>query len=121
MMAVKEFLEKLKSRELFNALNEVYSEPESLEETTLKEKSKRYYSKKILKMESKKTAIPVLARQSASARRRETCPRRYQSGNGNPEGFIFKNSIKNSSIYPKITEQDICEIEREDGCREEII
>ncbi len=39
-MAVKEFLEKLKSRELFNALNEVYSEPESLEETSLREKSK---------------------------------------------------------------------------------
>jgi metal-responsive CopG/Arc/MetJ family transcriptional regulator len=46
VMAVKEFLEKLKSRELFNALNEVYSEPESLEETTLREKSKAYYSKK---------------------------------------------------------------------------
>ena len=52
VMAVKEFLEKLKSRELFNVLNEVYSEPESLEETTLREKNKRYYSKKILKMES---------------------------------------------------------------------
>ena len=52
VMAVKEFLEKLKSKELFNALNEVYSELESLEETTLREKSKRYYSKKILKMES---------------------------------------------------------------------
>jgi len=52
VMAVKEFLEKLKSRKLFNALNEVYSEPESLEETTLREKSKGYYSKKTLKMES---------------------------------------------------------------------
>jgi metal-responsive CopG/Arc/MetJ family transcriptional regulator len=52
VMAVKEFLENLKSKELFNALNEVYSEPESLEETTLREKSKRYYSKKILKMKS---------------------------------------------------------------------
>jgi len=49
VMAVKEFLEKLKSKELFNALNEVYSEPESLEETTLREKSKAYCSKKILK------------------------------------------------------------------------
>jgi metal-responsive CopG/Arc/MetJ family transcriptional regulator len=46
VMAVKEFLEKLKSKEVFNALNEVYSEPESLEETTLTEKSKAYYSKK---------------------------------------------------------------------------
>jgi len=49
VMAVKEFLEKLKSKEVFNALNEVYSEPESLEETTLTEKSKAYYSKKKLK------------------------------------------------------------------------
>jgi Arc/MetJ-type ribon-helix-helix transcriptional regulator len=46
VMAVKEFLEKLKSRGLLNALNEVYSEPESLKETTLREKSKAYYSKK---------------------------------------------------------------------------
>ena len=46
VMAVKEFLEKLKSKELFNALDEVYSEPESLEETTLRKKSKAYYSKK---------------------------------------------------------------------------
>jgi metal-responsive CopG/Arc/MetJ family transcriptional regulator len=52
VMAVKEFLEKLKSKELFNALNEVYSEPESLEETTLREKSKGYYSKKIQKKSS---------------------------------------------------------------------
>ena len=51
VMAVKEFLEKLKSKGLFNALKEVYSEPESLEETTLREKSKGYYSKKILKEE----------------------------------------------------------------------
>ena len=49
VMAVREFLEKLKSKELLNTLNEVYSEPESLEETTLREKSKKYYSKKILK------------------------------------------------------------------------
>jgi metal-responsive CopG/Arc/MetJ family transcriptional regulator len=46
VMAVKEFLEKLKSKELFNALNEVYSGPESLEETTLRKESKAYYSKK---------------------------------------------------------------------------
>ncbi len=49
VMAVREFLEKLKSKELLNTLNDVYSEPESLEETTLREKSKKYYSKKILK------------------------------------------------------------------------
>jgi len=49
VMAVREFLEKSKSKELLNTLNELYSEPESLEETTLREKSKKYYSKKILK------------------------------------------------------------------------
>jgi metal-responsive CopG/Arc/MetJ family transcriptional regulator len=49
VMAVREFLEKLKSKELLDTLNEVYSEPESLEETNLREKSKKYYSKKILK------------------------------------------------------------------------
>ncbi len=47
-MAVKEFLEKLKSEELLNGLNEVYSEAESSEETTLREKSKTHYYKKIL-------------------------------------------------------------------------
>ena len=48
-MAVKEFLDKLKSNEIFDTLNEVYLEPESLEETALREKSKAYCSKKILK------------------------------------------------------------------------
>jgi metal-responsive CopG/Arc/MetJ family transcriptional regulator len=48
-MAVKEFLEKLKSKEILDALNETYSEPESPEEITLREKSKRYYTKKIMK------------------------------------------------------------------------
>ncbi len=51
VMAVKEFLEKLKSEKLLNTLNEVYSEPESQEERTLREKGKRYYSRKILKEE----------------------------------------------------------------------
>ena len=46
VMAVKEFLEKLKSKELFNALNKVYSRPGSLEETTLRGKSKAHYFKK---------------------------------------------------------------------------
>ncbi len=48
-MAVKEFLEKRKSKELLNALNEAYSEPELPEEITLREKGKRYFAKKILK------------------------------------------------------------------------
>jgi metal-responsive CopG/Arc/MetJ family transcriptional regulator len=48
-MAVKDFLEKLKSKELLDALNEAYSEPESREETTVRERSKKYYRKKIVK------------------------------------------------------------------------
>jgi len=47
--AAKEFLEKMKSKELFNALNEAYSEAEYPEEVTLRTKSKRYYAKRILK------------------------------------------------------------------------
>jgi metal-responsive CopG/Arc/MetJ family transcriptional regulator len=48
-IAVREFLEKMKSKELFNALNEAYSEAESSEEATLRKKSKRYYTKKVLR------------------------------------------------------------------------
>jgi metal-responsive CopG/Arc/MetJ family transcriptional regulator len=48
-MAVKEFLEKRKSKELLNALNEAYSESESPEEITVRERGKRYFAKKILK------------------------------------------------------------------------
>ncbi len=48
-MAVKEFLEKRKSKELLDALNEAYSEPEPPEEVTVREKGKRYLAKKILK------------------------------------------------------------------------
>jgi metal-responsive CopG/Arc/MetJ family transcriptional regulator len=47
--AVRELLEKEKSRELLEALNEAYSENELAEETTLREKSKRYYAKRVLK------------------------------------------------------------------------
>ncbi len=50
-MAVKEFLEKRKSKELLNVLNEVYSESESPEEITVREKGKRYFTKNILKEE----------------------------------------------------------------------
>jgi hypothetical protein len=38
-------------KEILSALNETYSETMSTEEATLREKSKRYYSKKILKEE----------------------------------------------------------------------
>ncbi len=48
-IAVKEFLEKIKSKKLLDALNEAYSEVESPEEITLRQKSKKYYAKKVLK------------------------------------------------------------------------
>ena len=51
VMAVEEFLEKRKSEAVLNVLNEVYSESESPEEITVREKSKRYFAKKILKEE----------------------------------------------------------------------
>ncbi len=50
-MAVKEFLSKLKSKQLLDALNEVYSGDDSPEEITLRAKSKRYYAKKVVKEE----------------------------------------------------------------------
>ena len=51
VMAVKEFLSKLKSKQLLDALNEAYSGDDPPEEITLREKSKRYYAKKIVKEE----------------------------------------------------------------------
>ena len=48
-IAVKEFLEKIKSKKLLDALNKAYSEVESPEEITLRQKSKKYYAKKVLK------------------------------------------------------------------------
>ena len=48
-LAVKEFLEKIKSKRLLEAINEAYSEPETIEESSLREKGKKYYSRKVLK------------------------------------------------------------------------
>jgi hypothetical protein len=48
-MPVKKSLEKLRSKKLLDALNEAYSEPEFQKEINLREKSKRYYKKKILR------------------------------------------------------------------------
>ena len=49
-IALREFLEKLKSQNLLDTLNKVYSEAEEFsEEKTLREKSKKYYAKKVLK------------------------------------------------------------------------
>jgi len=50
-MAVKKLLEKEKTGELLAALNEAYSEGESSEEVQVREKSKRYYQRRIIKEE----------------------------------------------------------------------
>lgn len=49
VIALKEFLEKLKSKQLLIALNDAYAEDEPLEEKTVREKSKKYYAAKVLK------------------------------------------------------------------------
>lgn len=50
-MAVKKLLEKEKTEELLAALNEAFSEGESSEEVQVREKSKRYYQRRIIKEE----------------------------------------------------------------------
>jgi len=49
VIAVKEFLKKLESKRLLDALNDAYSEVESPEEKTLREKSKKYYVSRVLR------------------------------------------------------------------------
>ncbi len=49
VIAVKEFLKKLESKRLLDALNDAYSEVESPEEKTLREKSKEYYVSRVLR------------------------------------------------------------------------
>ena len=51
-MAVRKTLKKMETKEILSRLNQVYSETESSEEATLRERSKKYFSKKILKEES---------------------------------------------------------------------
>ena len=51
-MPVKNFLKKMKTKEILSRLNEAYSETESPEEATLRERSKKYFSKKILEEDS---------------------------------------------------------------------
>ncbi|MBI4824247.1 MAG: CopG family transcriptional regulator [Nitrospirae bacterium] len=48
-LALKEFLERIKARELLDAINEAYSDIEPLKETDLRQKGKRYYSHRILR------------------------------------------------------------------------
>ena len=49
VIAVKEFLKKLESKKLFDALNNAYSDIESPEEKILREKSKKYYIGRVLR------------------------------------------------------------------------
>jgi metal-responsive CopG/Arc/MetJ family transcriptional regulator len=49
VIAVKQYLEKIKSQEILAALNMTYSEQESLEERSFRKKSKRHFAKKVLK------------------------------------------------------------------------
>lgn len=48
-MATTEFLEKIKSQKLLNALNEAYSGAESAEETELRKAGEKRYAKTVLK------------------------------------------------------------------------
>lgn len=49
VIAVKEFLDKLESEKLLDAINNAYRDIESPEEKTLIEKGKKYYVRKVLK------------------------------------------------------------------------
>lgn len=49
VIAVKHYLNNLKSKELLAALNTAYSEQESSEERSFRQKSKRRFAKRILK------------------------------------------------------------------------
>ncbi len=48
-VAAKEFIEKLKSRQLLELLNRVYEDIETPEDTTLRKKAIRHYTKRVLK------------------------------------------------------------------------
>ncbi len=49
VIAVKEFLEKLRSRQLLELLNEVYSDIETPVDIALRKKAIKHYAKKVLK------------------------------------------------------------------------
>jgi metal-responsive CopG/Arc/MetJ family transcriptional regulator len=48
-IAIKEFLEKYKSRQLFTLLNDVHSDIEAAEDTKVREKALKHYAKRVLK------------------------------------------------------------------------
>ena len=49
VMAIKNFLENLKSKHLLNTLNEVHKDIETTEDAAARKKAIRHYSKKVLK------------------------------------------------------------------------
>jgi predicted CopG family antitoxin len=49
VLAVKELLKKMESKQLLDALNTAYSDVEPSEEKTLRRKSKKYYARAVLK------------------------------------------------------------------------
>jgi metal-responsive CopG/Arc/MetJ family transcriptional regulator len=49
VIAVKGFLEKLKSRQLLDTLNKVHQDIETSEDTTLRKKAIRHYARRVLK------------------------------------------------------------------------
>jgi len=49
VIALREFLEKKKSRQLFELLNKVHQNIETSEDTTVREKALKHYAKRILK------------------------------------------------------------------------
>jgi len=49
VLAVKELLKKMESKQLLDALNTAYSDIEPSEEKTLRRKSKKYYARAALK------------------------------------------------------------------------
>ncbi len=48
-LAARDFLKKVKSRKLFQELNEAYGEQETDEEISLRQKSRKYYARKVLR------------------------------------------------------------------------
>jgi len=49
VMAIKDFLENLKSKQLLDTLNEVHQDIETSEDTTVRKKAIRHYLKRVLK------------------------------------------------------------------------
>jgi len=49
VMAIKDFLENLKSKQLLDTLNEVHQDIETAKDTTVRKKAIRHYLKRVLK------------------------------------------------------------------------